>query len=259
MTDYWRYERRNWPDSHARYRRQGETGGWADRHQDRLNRDHGLGEDPFGRGYAAQSNPGGSGMGLGLGYRAGGFSGFGGEDWPGGQDLPGRQFGGSWGESSRHAQYRHAPDRDWFSRASDEVSSWLGDEEAQRRRQVDHRMGGHYGKGPKGYSRSDERIKEDVSDRLTDDWMIDASDVEVQVSSREVTLNGTVRSREEKWRAEDVAEQVSGVRHVQNNLRIAQSSSGRSGSVDRPGFDLGGASAEGRRGGPKTTFPGPRS
>jgi hypothetical protein len=35
-----------------------------------------------------------------------------------------------------------------------------------------------------------------------------------------VTLTGTVTSREQRRRAEDIAESVSGVTHVQNNLRV---------------------------------------
>jgi hypothetical protein len=46
-----------------------------------------------------------------------------------------------------------------------------------------------------------------------------------------VTLNGEVSSREEKRRAEDLAESVSGVGHVQNNLRVK----GRSGSTSTAG------------------------
>ena len=76
------------------------------------------------------------------------------------------------------------------------------------------------GKGPKGYARSDERIREDVSDRMWLNSWLDASDVEVSVSNGEVTLAGTVPSREEKRRAEDIAESVPGVTHVQNNLRV---------------------------------------
>jgi Flp pilus assembly secretin CpaC len=63
-----------------------------------------------------------------------------------------------------------------------------------------------------------------VNDRLSDDPHVDASEVEVTVSSCEVTLTGTVDSREAKRRAEDIAEQVSGVKHVQNNIRVQQSS-----------------------------------
>jgi len=81
--------------------------------------------------------------------------------------------------------------------------------------------GQHRGLGPKGYKRSDERIREDVSDRLTDDPVVDASDIAVLVAAGEVTLDGTVPSRTEKRRAEDCAESVSGVTHVQNNLRVS--------------------------------------
>ena len=78
----------------------------------------------------------------------------------------------------------------------------------------------HRGRGPRGYQRSDERIHEDVCERLTEDRFIDASNVEVTVRSGEVTLSGTVASRGVKRRAEDLAEMASGVTHVQNNLRV---------------------------------------
>jgi hypothetical protein len=80
--------------------------------------------------------------------------------------------------------------------------------------------GPHRGKGPRGYVRPDSRILEDVSDRLADDGRLDASDIEVVVATGEVTLNGIVRSRPDKRRAEDLAERASGVTHVQNNLRV---------------------------------------
>jgi hypothetical protein len=80
--------------------------------------------------------------------------------------------------------------------------------------------GAHRGRGPKGYKRSDERIHEDICERLTEDPFIDASNVEVAVKEGEVTLNGTVSSRGLKRRAEDLAEMASGVAHVQNNLRV---------------------------------------
>jgi osmotically-inducible protein OsmY len=114
-------------------------------------------------------------------------------------------------------------DRGFLDRTGDEVRSWFGDDDAERRRDQDMRQAGqHRGRGPRGYTRSDERIREDVNDRLTDDPHIDASEIEVSVSNREVTLSGTVNSRFEKRHAEDIAESVSGVTHVQNNLRIQQ-------------------------------------
>jgi hypothetical protein len=78
----------------------------------------------------------------------------------------------------------------------------------------------HRGRGPKGYTRSDERIREEVGERLTDDPHVDASEIEVAVERGEVTLSGTVNTRFEKRHAEDVADAVSGVTHVQNNLRV---------------------------------------
>lgn len=80
--------------------------------------------------------------------------------------------------------------------------------------------GPHHGRGPRDYRRSDDRIREDVNDRLTDHHHLDASNIEVEVKDGEVTLNGRVEQRGDKRRAEDCAEQVSGVRHVQNNLRV---------------------------------------
>lgn len=78
------------------------------------------------------------------------------------------------------------------------------------------------GRGPKNYQRPDDRILEEVSDRLTDDPRVDASDVTVLVQNAEVTLSGTVRDREQKRRAEDVAERVSGVHDVINNLKVSR-------------------------------------
>lgn len=111
----------------------------------------------------------------------------------------------------------HDDDRGFFERAGDEVASWFGDEEAARRREQDHR-----GHGPANYKRSDERILEDACDRLTDDWGVDASNIQVTVQGGEVTLDGTVADRRQKRRAEDVVHDLSGVSHVQNNLRVQQ-------------------------------------
>lgn len=85
----------------------------------------------------------------------------------------------------------------------------------------------HRGRGPKNYQRSDDRICEDVCDRLSDDHDVDASDIDVSVSNREVTLSGEVDSKQVKRHAEDCADSCSGVEHVQNNLRVKKTQSGR--------------------------------
>jgi osmotically-inducible protein OsmY len=75
------------------------------------------------------------------------------------------------------------------------------------------------GRGPKSYQRGDDRIRADLCDKLMQGWM-DASDVDVKVKDGEVTLSGTVRSRDEKRAIEDAAEEVLGVKDVTNNIRI---------------------------------------
>ncbi|HEV8232450.1 MAG TPA: BON domain-containing protein [Thermoanaerobaculia bacterium] len=76
------------------------------------------------------------------------------------------------------------------------------------------------GRGPKGYSRSDARIREEVSDRLEQHGEIDASEIEVRVESGEVTLEGTVSDRLTKRLAEDVVEDCPGVKQVHNRIRV---------------------------------------
>ena len=153
----------------------------------------------------------------------------------------GGQYGGA-SDYRSHGYARKDGDghRGFWDRASDEVASWFGDEDAARRRDQDHR-----GRGPQGYTRSDERIREDANDRLTDDWRVDASNVDVTVNDGEVTLNGTVTSREAKRRAEDVVDGISGVKHVQNNLRVQQqgASGGSGGSASSGSTGNWGASA----------------
>lgn len=82
--------------------------------------------------------------------------------------------------------------------------------------------GPHRGRGPKGYQRADERIHEDICERLTQHGHIDASEVEVTVQNGEVTLNGSVPDRQQKRLVEDTVEEVLGVKDVHNRLRVAK-------------------------------------
>jgi hypothetical protein len=81
------------------------------------------------------------------------------------------------------------------------------------------------GQGPRGYQRSDERIKEDVCERLAQHGMIDARNIDVTVENGEVTLRGSVDSRHTKRIAEDAVESISGVRDVRNELRAGMQES----------------------------------
>jgi osmotically-inducible protein OsmY len=83
--------------------------------------------------------------------------------------------------------------------------------------------GPHAGIGPRNFTRSDERIAEDVAERLTRHAMLDASSIDVVVRDGEVTLTGTVENRHMKRIADDEANSIWGVKDVHNQLRIKSS------------------------------------
>ncbi len=78
------------------------------------------------------------------------------------------------------------------------------------------------GHGPQGYHRSDERILDEINDRLMLHGQLDARDITTQVENGEVTFSGTVRSRRAKRMAEDVAESVPGVIDIHNELKVTR-------------------------------------
>lgn len=90
-------------------------------------------------------------------------------------------------------------------------------------RDFERRPVSHRGKGPKSYTRSDERIREDVCEYLTHDERVDATNIDVKVESGVVILSGTVDDRMAKRRAEDIAESCAGVKDVRNEIRLDRS------------------------------------
>jgi len=165
-------------------------------------------------------------------YGGVGAGGTGGYDYDRGYGDGGRR---DWDRDERGGGMDRAGD--FLSRVGQKVASWfrgddlMGDSRGEERRGFREDFGrewrmedrGHRGRGPKGYKRSDERISDEVHERLTDDSWLDASGIDVKVSNGEVTLTGTVDNRESKHRAERLVESISGVDHVQNNLRIMSS------------------------------------
>lgn len=104
---------------------------------------------------------------------------------------------------------RDLPERSWFDRAGDRVSSWLGDDRARRRLDWERR-------------REDDRIRDGVIARLDRDPRIDPRDIHVAAEDGDVTLTGTVYQRYERRLAEDIADSVPGVRHVRSDLRVRE-------------------------------------
>ena len=176
---------------------EGRGGGYGDRSSEWASRGYGS----TGYGYSGQSGYGGSGT---WGRQ---------RDWDreprwGGQGPGG--FGSYERESDRSRR------GDW--------ARYAGLESARER---DPMTGPHYGRGPRNYQRSDERIREDLCERLSQHSYLDPSDVEVRVESGEVTLQGNVDDRWAKRTIEEIAETVWGVKEVHNQLRITQSAMGQ--------------------------------
>jgi BON domain len=77
-----------------------------------------------------------------------------------------------------------------------------------------------FGTGPKGYQRSDERLREDISERLMQAGNIDSSEVTVMVAGAKVTLEGTVPNRNMKHAIEDLVDACPGVQDIDNRIRV---------------------------------------
>lgn len=189
----------------------------------------------FGQGNYGQGNYGQSGYGQQYGQGGSGQRGY-----TQGNYGQGGAYGGTQQRSTRgddHADFEQPTYRDWAhdqqgaggytggSGWSGRQQGWMGASFGGSGRTAEQGNAGR--RSPKGYTRSDERIKEDVNDRLMQSWEIDPTDIEVAVSSGEVTLTGEVRSRDEKFRAEQLAESVLGVKDVTNQLRIKRTDDSR--------------------------------
>lgn len=100
----------------------------------------------------------------------------------------------------------------------------MGFGEPGRERYSMQNRGPHYGKGPKGYRRADDRIREEICEIIARQGWVDASDVEVLVDAGVVRLAGTVLTRQDKRELENMIEHVHGVEDVCNELRLANAS-----------------------------------
>jgi osmotically-inducible protein OsmY len=82
--------------------------------------------------------------------------------------------------------------------------------------------GSHAGHGSRLHRRSDDKIHEEIWELLVHNADLDASEIELHVEGGEVTLSGTVDSRDAKWLTEDLVNSVAGVREVNNRLKVAR-------------------------------------
>jgi osmotically-inducible protein OsmY len=116
----------------------------------------------------------------------------------------GGQYGGQQGGSSQYGQQGGSMGQQGYGRSSG--------------------MQGRGGsRGPKGWQRSDERLKEDICERLYNDQSIDSSEVTVEVLQGKVTLDGSVDDRNVKHAIEDLVDSVPGVKDIENRVRVGGS------------------------------------
>lgn len=186
------------------YGYQGQSGNYPSNQQERGNMSSGSRE--WGRSYAGYEGRGGAGYGGGYGSNYG--STFGGPAQRSGQGF-GSEYGSGYGTSGYGGTR----------------TEWGGGETAERRRQ-----------GPKGFQRSDDRLREQVVERLME-TDIELRDVECNVKDGVVTLTGTVGSRRCRHEIENIADSVWGVKEVNNNVRVARDDQSGSFTEGKPGSE----------------------
>ena len=152
---------------------------------------YGHAASPYDEGEIGSWYGGDTGMGN-LGKSSSGTSQYGGS--------PGRQYGNPPG---------HQFWREYGERSGGQASQQYG-------------SGRFSGRGPRGYRRSDERIREDACELLTRHGEIDASEMEIEVTGATVVLRGTADSGRIRRLAEELVESIPGVREVRNELRVPQ-------------------------------------
>jgi osmotically-inducible protein OsmY len=239
-------------DERVGYGRNDDRGFRTDpRHRNEHNarRDRGMGPRGDVRGYGHQfsGNEGydarfdnyGGNRGYDHGY--GGTGGYGSRGFDRGFDEPSRYHNdeglGGYGGQSIHGDYGASEsERGVWSTDMQRGRQQLGNnagwgtgvshtgqfrEQYGTERSEGRRSPSHRGKGPQGWQRSDEKIKDLICEALTDDHHIDASGIDVEVKAGEVTLTGMVPDRQTKRLAEDLVERMSGVKDVQNSLKVS--------------------------------------
>ncbi|MGN6393496.1 MAG: BON domain-containing protein [Gemmatimonadales bacterium] len=171
------------------------------------------GQGMYGSGYSGQG-----GYGQGSGWSNYGQGGQGGQQGYGGSSLH-QGYGQGYGQQGQQGYGQQGYGQQGYG------------QQGYGQEGYGQQAGQHFGRGPRNYQRSDDRIREDVNEELTRHPDIDATEIDVTVNNGEVTLTGTVDDRHTKRLAEEVVERCSGVNEVHNQLQ-ARRGLGRKGSGD---------------------------
>lgn len=101
-------------------------------------------------------------------------------------------------------------------RIGEAIGEWFGPS-------TDERPGARRA-GPRNYQRTDERIRDEICERLTFTNGVNVREVSVEVEKGVVTLSGTVERRSQKYDIEDIADNTFGVTEVDNRIRVQRQS-----------------------------------
>lgn len=247
--------RRHEPDEELGWGAQGSASSWASSRQEQWIREHGGREHGGFSNYAgggdrdrfARERESRLGSHVERWHRVGqprdeGWYGTTGrpetESWyaaPGEAPLRGMYGARHWGWGAPRARELDLREREWgpaFDRFPGWAEGFYGQGELRLLEELrraalespfaDFDRGPYYGKGPKGFKRSDERIREEVCETIARQGWIDASDVEVSVERGVVRLSGTVCRSRDRRALEALVERVLGVEEVKNELRLAR-------------------------------------
>jgi osmotically-inducible protein OsmY len=171
-----------------------------------------------GPGYG---NQGYSGGGQGFGEQGGGQRYSGGQRY-GGMDSGGYRDSDYLGRGSQRGGYGGPIDASGHGGTgygSNEYGSSYG-------RSGSMGQGASQRRGPKGWQRTDERLKDDICERLYHTRHIDSSEVTVDVKDGKVTLEGTVPQRGMKHALEDLIDACPGVKDIDNRVRVSPEGGG---------------------------------
>lgn len=129
----------------------------------------------------------------------------------------------------------------WRDEMGREVGEFFDDDYAEQRSDWNERRmrdirRSMRGRGPSPVISDDERVRDQICRRMSDDDDLDAEDVRIHVHHGQVTLDGVVEDASERRHAERCAQSVRGVRRIRNHLRTREDEHRRQGEYGRRSF-----------------------
>lgn len=159
------------------------------------------------------------------------FNDLGSREWAWDRDRDGARQDGQTGWRSNPYEDGSYLGNDWRDTRSSNAQQWRPGESGRYSSSEadfdDRPTAQRYGRQfPKGYSRPDERVQDDVCEHLYHADDIDLSDVSVEARNGTVTLEGSVPERRMKRRIEEITAECVGVQDVENRIRIKPDAGG---------------------------------